>query len=126
MKAMTQKVAEGSNDLTWLQNYNLYSEAHYLVWFKIPAIEKFKGTTLPELYLKSYVRLMKIYDVGKAELANSFHLTLAGPTHSWFLGLEKHLVRSWTAIVNEFISKYKSNEELKTIRKHLKMAKQNE
>ncbi|KAM7522818.1 hypothetical protein LguiA_012730 [Lonicera macranthoides] len=126
LKALTQKIAERSNDLTQLQNYNLYPEAHYPVGFKMPRIEKFTGTTPPELHLKSYVRAMKIYDVGEVELAKAFHLTLAGPAQSWFLGLEKHRVQSWRDIVNEFNAQYKMNEELKITRKHLEMAKQKE
>lgn len=70
----------------------------------MPYIPKFTGTTPPELHLKLYVRSMKIYDLCEVELANSFHLTLAGLVQSWFLGLEKHRVRSWTYIVNEFVA----------------------
>lgn len=126
LKALTQRVAKNSSDLTQIKNYNLYPEARYPVGFKMLSTPKFIGTTPPEQHLKSYVRQMKIYDLGEAKLANSFHLTLAGPAQSWFLGLEKHRVRSWTNIVKEFVAQYKSNEELKITRKHLEMAKQKE
>ena len=55
IRLLTQKVAEGSNDLTQLQKYNLYPEAQYPLGFKMPSIPKFTGTTPPELHLKSYV-----------------------------------------------------------------------
>ncbi|KAM7489419.1 hypothetical protein LguiB_026903 [Lonicera macranthoides] len=126
VKVLTQKMAESLNDLTQMQSYNLYPEARYPMGFKMPSIPKFTGTTPPELHLKSYVRSMRIYDIGEVELANSFHLTLAGPAQSWFLNLEKHRVRSWSAIVQEFVAQYKTNEELKVTRKHLEMAKQKE
>ena len=34
------------------------------------------------------------------------------------------MVSDWKSIVKEFMEHYKSNEELKIIRKHLEMAKQ--
>lgn len=40
LKALTQKVAENSNDLTQIQNYNLYPEARYPVGFKMPVHSK--------------------------------------------------------------------------------------
>ena len=89
-------------------------------------IPKFTGTSPPELHLKSYVQSMKIFNLGEPELANSFHLTLAGPAQSWFLSLDKHRVQSWADIIKEFVAQYKSNEELKITPKNLEMAKQKE
>lgn len=77
----------------------MYPKAHYPAGFKMPSIPKFTRMTPLELYLKFYLQFIKIYDVGEAKLANSFHLTL-------------HRVCSWIDIVKEFVVQYKKKEEL--------------
>ena len=124
MEALNQKVAEKADDNTDLQNLSLYPDARLPIGFKLPHIKKFFGNTPPYLHIRAYVRTMQLYGLKEDHLAQVFHQTLTGATHSWFLSLEKHRVAAWKSIVKEFIEHYKSNEELKITRKHLETTKQ--
>ena len=66
---------------------------------------------------------MQVYGLTETHLAQGFYQTLTGSAHSWFIGLEKHMMAHWKSIVKEFMKHYKSNEELKITQKHIEMTK---
>ena len=90
IEAPNQKVAEKVDDITDLQNLSLYLDARLPIGFKLPHIEKFSKNTPPYLHIRAYVRTMQLYGLKEDHLAQGFHQTFTGPSHSWFLSLEKH------------------------------------
>ncbi|KAM7469299.1 hypothetical protein LguiA_007482 [Lonicera macranthoides] len=117
---------KGADEIIDMNAFSIYPEARLPQGFKLPSITKFTGTTPPKTHLQSYIRSMQVSSCGEPELAQAFHMTLTGATLRWFFDLERHHTQTWGDIVKEFMTKYRSNENLEITRKHLEMAKQGE
>jgi len=71
-----------------------YPKARLPKKFKMPNIEKFRGSGLSIVHLRSYHRPMTLLGASEEIMAQMFQQTLKDSALRWFLSLEESRIRS--------------------------------
>ncbi|RDX68396.1 hypothetical protein CR513_52623, partial [Mucuna pruriens] len=86
--------------------------------------DKYKGNSYPRVHLAMYGRKMAAYIYNDKILIHCFQDSLTGASLSWYVSLERGLVKTWKDLVEAFLKKYKYNEDMTLDRSRLQnMAK---
>jgi len=80
--------------------------------FKVPDIDKYKGTTCPKNHLKMYCWKMGAYAKDEKLLMHFFQESLAGVAITWYTNLESSRVYSWKDLMVAFIRQYQYNSDI--------------
>jgi len=80
--------------------------------FKVPDIDKYKGTTCPKNHLKMFYRKMGSYATDEKLLMHFFQESLTGAAVTWYTNLESSWVRSWKDLMVSFIRQYQYNSDM--------------
>jgi len=92
--------------------------------FKVPDVEKYKGTTCPKSHLTMYCRKMAAHAHDEKLLIHCFQDSLGGVALNWYMHLEPTRVSSWKDLVYAFLKQYKYDIDMAPDRMQLQnMAK---
>jgi len=80
--------------------------------FKLPDIEKYKGTSSPKYHLTMYVRKMSTYAYDHQVLIHYFQESLTGAALKWYMNLDRAEIRTFNDLRVAFVHRYKFNEDI--------------
>ncbi|KAI8567682.1 hypothetical protein RHMOL_Rhmol02G0140600 [Rhododendron molle] len=80
--------------------------------FKIPDIEKFKGTGNSTSHVRHIINTLKPMGLNDELIAQLFQRTLTGCGLDWFLTLDFTKYEGWQRITNAFINQYAYNVQI--------------
>lgn len=77
--------------------------------FKVPAFEKYKGTTCLKTHTKSFCKKMTTYSDDEKLLMQFFQDILSETSLEWYMQLQHGHVRTWRELVDAFLRYYQYN-----------------
>ena len=80
--------------------------------FKVPAFDKYDGSTCPRSHLIMYCRKMAAHINNDKLLVHCFQDSLTGPASRWYIQLDNAHIHVWKDLADVFLKQYKHNIDM--------------